>query len=499
MPMNNVEIVEALTFDDVLLVPGRSEVLPAQVDLRTQLGPNIHLNVPLLSAAMDTVTEARMAIAIAREGGIGIIHRNCSIEEQAAEVDKVKRSESGMIVDPITLPPTATLAEAKEIMAHYHISGVPITEGQRLVGILTNRDIRFARDDSRPVTELMTSDGLVTAPLGTTLDQALEILAEHRIEKLPLVDEYSDLKGLITVKDIQKKMDFPMAAKDAGGQLLVGAAVGVGADMIERARTLVEAGADVLSLDTAHGHSLMVLRAVEQLRRQFPDVTLFAGNVVTAEGTRDLINAGAHVVKVGVGAGSICTTRIVAGCGMPQLSAIMECAEAARPYGAGIIADGGIRYSGDIVKALAAGADAVMLGNLLAGTDESPGEVVIYEGRRFKEYRGMGSLGAMRHGYGRDRYASSVDTESTSSSARASGKTVPEGIEGRVAYKGQMPDAVFQLMGGLRSGMGYVGAANLAELHQKRRFVRISHASYVESHPHSIVITKEAPNYQIRP
>lgn len=498
MPMNNAEFVEALTFDDVLLVPGRSEVLPSQVDLRTQLGPNIHLNVPILSAAMDTVTEARMAIAVAREGGIGIIHRNCSVEEQAAEVDKVKRSESGMIVDPITLPPTATLAEAKEIMARYHISGVPITEGQRLVGILTNRDIRFARDDSRPVTDLMTSDGLVTAPLGTTLDQALEILAEHRIEKLPLVDDAFNLKGLITVKDIQKKLDFPVAAKDAGGRLLVGAAVGVGADLHDRASALVEAGVDVLSLDTAHGHSVMVLRAVERLRRESADVVIFAGNVVTAEGTRDLINAGAHVVKVGVGAGSICTTRIVAGCGMPQLTAVMECAEAARPHGVAIVADGGIRYSGDIVKALAAGADAVMLGNLLAGTDESPGEVVIYEGRRFKEYRGMGSIGAMRHGYSRDRYASSVDTESTPSE-RASGKLVPEGIEGRVAYKGEVPDAIYQLLGGLRSGMGYVGAANLTELHQKRRFVRISHASYIESHPHSIVITKESPNYQLRP
>jgi IMP dehydrogenase len=501
MTVNTSDWVEALTFDDVLLVPGRSEVLPANVDLTTQLAPNVRLNLPVLSAAMDTVTETRMAIALAREGGIGIIHRNCTIEQQAAEVDKVKRSESGMIVDPITLPPTATLGEAKEIMSHYHISGVPITEGARLVGILTNRDIRFATDDARPVTELMTADGLITAPLGTTLDQALKILGKHRIEKLPLVDERFNLKGLITVKDIQKKLDYPAAAKDDGGRLLVGAAVGVGSDLLARAQALVNSGVDVLSLDTAHGHSVMVLRAVEQLRRAFPATTIFAGNVVTAEGTRDLISAGAQAIKVGVGAGSICTTRIVAGCGMPQLTAVMDCAEAARPHGVAVIADGGIRYSGDIVKALAAGADAVMLGNLLAGTDESPGEVVIYEGRRFKEYRGMGSIGAMRAGYGRDRYASGMDVESTASqsSERASGKLVPEGIEGRVAYKGHVSDAIFQLMGGLRSGMGYVGAADLAELHEKCRFVRISHASYIESHPHSIVITKEAPNYQLRP
>jgi len=498
MPVNNAEFAEALTFDDVLLVPGRSEVLPAEVDLKTQLGPGVCLNVPILSAAIDTVTEARMAIALAREGGIGIVHRNCSIEQQVAEIDKVKRSESGMIVDPITLPPSATLADAKEIMSRYHISGVPITEGTRLVGILTNRDIRFERDETLLVSQLMTAEGLVTAPLGTTLDQALEILSKHRIEKLPLVDEDFNLRGLITVKDIQKKLDFPSAAKDASGRLLVGAAVGVGADMLTRAQALVDAGVDVLSLDTAHGHSVMVLRAVERLRAACSNVTIFAGNVVTAEGTRDLINAGAQAIKVGVGAGSICTTRIVAGCGMPQLTAIMECAEAARAYGVPIIADGGVRYSGDIVKALAAGADAVMLGNLLAGTDEGPGEVVIYEGRRFKEYRGMGSIGAMRAGYSRDRYASALDNESTSSE-RSSGKLVPEGIEGRVAYKGRVADAIYQLMGGLRSGMGYVGAANLAELHQKRRFVRISHASYVESHPHSVVITKEAPNYQLLP
>ena len=485
------------TFDDVLLTPGRSSILPAEVDISTQLTPKIRLNIPLLSAAMDTVTEGRMAIALAREGGLGIIHRNCSIEAQAAEVDKVKRSESGMIVDPITLPPTATLAQAKGIMAHYHISGVPIIEGPKLIGILTNRDIRFANDDGKPVSEYMTSDNLVVASLGTTLEEAQSILQKHRIEKLPLVDDNWCLKGLITVKDIQKKRDYPAAAKDAGGRLLAGAAIGVGADMLDRAAALVEAGVDVLCVDTAHGHSEMVLRATERLRSLYPDIAVFAGNVVTAEGTRDLILAGADAVKVGVGAGSICTTRIVAGVGMPQLTAIMVCVEAAAEYGVPIIADGGLRYSGDVVKALAAGAACVMVGNLLAGVDESPGEVVIYEGRRFKEYRGMGSLAAMR-GYGHDRYASgqSVLLESPD---RASGKLVPEGLEGRVAYKGSLADSVFQLVGGLRSGMGYVGAASLEALREKADFVRITNAGFIESHPHSIVITREAPNYQLQP
>ncbi|HHX64394.1 MAG TPA: IMP dehydrogenase, partial [Chloroflexi bacterium] len=391
--------MEGLTFDDVVICPGRSSVLPAHVNISTQLTARIRLNIPVISASMDTVTEGRMAIAIAREGGLGIIHRNCSIEEQAAEVDKVKRSESGMIVSPITLPPSATLGQAKAIMANYHISGVPITEGKRLVGILTNRDIRFANDhDDRPVTEYMTSQNLVVAPIGTTLEEAQVILQKHRIEKLPLVDENYHLKGLITVKDIQKKRDYPWAAKDSNGRLLAGAAVGVGADMVDRAAALIEAGVDVLSIDTAHGHSDMVLRATEKLRGLYPDVSLLVGNVVTEEGTRDLIAAGADAIKVGVGAGSICTTRIVAGCGMPQLTAVMNCYRAAAEHGIPIIADGGIRYSGDIVKALAAGASCVMLGSLLAGVDESPGEVVIYEGRRFKEYRGMGSLGAMRGG-----------------------------------------------------------------------------------------------------
>jgi IMP dehydrogenase len=497
MPSAPDQWLEGYTFDDVLLIPGKSSVLPAEVDISTQLTAKIRLSVPILSAAMDTVTEARMAIALAREGGLGIIHRNCSIEEQAGEVDKVKRSESGMIVDPITLPPTATLAQAKEIMANYHISGVPITEGPKLVGILTNRDIRFATEDDKPVSAYMTSKNLIVAPLGTTLEQAQAILQEHRIEKLPLVDEHFHLKGLITVKDIQKKRDYPQAALDSKGRLLAGAAIGVGPDMVERAAALVAAGVDVLALDTAHGHSEMVLRATEKIKSLYPEIALLAGNVVTAEGTRDLIAAGADAVKVGVGAGSICTTRIVAGVGMPQLTAIMICAQAAAEYGVPIIADGGIRYSGDIVKALAAGASCVMLGNLLAGMDESPGEIVIYEGRRFKEYRGMGSLGAMR-GYGRDRYASG-QAASGGTADRASGKLVPEGIEGRVSYKGRLSDAIFQLLGGLRSGMGYVGAANLAELQAKAQFVRITNAGFIESHPHSVIITKEAPNYQLQP
>ena len=498
--------IEGLTFDDVLLMPGKSEVLPAQIDISAQLTQKIRLNIPVLSAAMDTVTEARMAIALAREGGLGIIHRNCSPETQAAEVDKVKRSESGMIVDPITLPPSATLGEARGIMENYHISGVPIVEGTTLVGILTNRDIRFAENaNDKPVTEFMTSEPLIVASIGTTLDEAQKILQKHRIEKLPLVDENNHLKGLITVKDIQKKRDYPFAAKDAGGRLLAGAAVGVGPDMLDRAAALVAAGVDVLSIDTAHGHSTMVLDATERLRNRYPDLSILAGNVVTAEGVRDLVLAGADGVKVGVGAGSICTTRIVAGVGMPQLTAVMICAEEAAKHDIPIVADGGLRYSGDVVKALAAGANCVMVGNLLAGVEESPGEVVIYEGRRFKEYRGMGSVGAMR-GYGRDRYASqqflpdvSGAGYSAGSSARSSGKLVPEGIEGRVAYRGNLADTILQLVGGLRSGMGYVGAANLPELYEKAQWVRITSAGYIESHPHSIVITKEAPNYQLQP
>jgi IMP dehydrogenase len=481
---------EALTFDDVLVEPGFAEVLPNQTDIHTQLTSKIRLNVPVLSAAMDTVTEARLAIAIAREGGLGIIHRNMSTEAQAAEVDKVKRSQSGMIVEPITLPPSAPLREAEAIMSNYHISGVPVTEdGGSLVGILTNRDIRFveAEDYERPVCEFMTSSPLITAQVGIDLEAAKKLLQQHRIEKLPLVDDKGILKGLITVKDIQKSRDFPDAARDDKGRLLVGAAVGVGKDVEERVQCLVEAGLDIVVVDTAHGHSAGVLDTVKSIRRNWPDLPIIAGNVVTAEGTSALIEAGADVVKVGVGAGSICTTRVISGAGMPQMTAIYHCSQAARPNKVPIIADGGIKYSGDIVKAITAGANMVMLGSLLAGLDEAPGEIVLFEGRRFKEYRGMGSLGAMQ-GFGRDRYASAQSRN---------GKLVPEGIEGRVPYKGTLQEYIYQLVGGLRAGMGYAGAANLDELREKTRLVRITNAGLIESHPHDIIITKEAPNYQL--
>ena len=486
---------EALTFDDVSLVPGFTEVLPSQVQLHTRLHANLLLSIPVLSAAMDTVTEARLAIALARQGGLGVIHRNLTPEAQAAEVEKVKRSESGMISDPITLPPEATLAEAEAIMSRYHISGVPITDHGRLVGILTNRDIRFATQLDAPVREFMTSKRLITAPVGTSLEEAKAILHRYRIEKLPLVDKQFNLRGLITYKDILKKQDFPNAATDQRGRLLACAAVGVGGDMDRRLELLLEAGVDAVAVDTAHGHSANVLEAVRRIKQRAPHLPVLAGNVVTAEGTLALIEAGADIVKVGVGAGSICTTRVVAGVGVPQLSAIAECAALARPRGVPIIADGGIQYSGDIVKALAAGADAVMLGSLLAGLEESPGEMVIREGRRFKEYRGMGSLGAMK-GLARDRYMAAQDE---SAQEEMPGKLVPEGIEGQVAYKGPLADYMFQLMGGLRAGMGYVGAANLQELREKARFVRITHAGLVESHPHGVFITKEAPNYQAGP
>ena len=486
---------EALTFDDVLLVPGYAEVLPSEVDLHTRLAGRLRLNIPVLSAAMDTVTEAQMAIALARQGGMGVVHRNLSPENQAAEVDKVKRSESGMIVDPITLRPDASLAEAEAIMSRYHISGVPITDGGKLVGILTNRDIRFATQLDAPVRAYMTARNLITAPLDTSLEEAQAILHEHRIEKLPLVDEDFNLRGLITYKDILKKQDYPNAAKDERGRLLVAAAVGVGDELEQRVGLLCEAGVDAFAVDTAHGHSARVLAAIRRIKAARPGMPVLAGNVVTGEGTVALIEAGADAVKVGVGAGSICTTRIVAGAGLPQLTAIAECAAAARPYGIPIIADGGIKYSGDIVKALAAGADAVMLGSLLAGLDEAPGEVVIYEGRRFKEYRGMGSMGAMK-GRASDRYASAQAAEG---SRTGGGKLVPEGIEGQVAYKGHVADYVYQLMGGLRSGMGYVGAADLRELAARARFVRITHAGLIESHPHDVFVTKEAPNYQASP
>jgi IMP dehydrogenase len=482
------QFAQALTFDDVLLVPDKSSILPVDVDLATNLTHSIRLGIPVLSAAMDTVTEARMAIALAREGGIGIIHRNLPIEVQTREVDKVKRSESGMIVDPITLPPTATLSEAEALMSRFHISGVPIVEGERLVGILTNRDVRFATEYDRPVSEFMTHQNLITAPVGTTLEEAKSILQKHRIEKLPLVDKDFNLKGLITVKDIMKKRDFPNAATDHLSRLLAGAAIGVGADMTDRLAALVEANADVIVIDTSHGHTANVLTATEKVKALYPDLAVISGNVATAQGARDLIAAGADVIKVGVGAGSICTTRIISGAGMPQLTAILECASVARECGVPVIADGGIKYSGDITKALAAGASAVMLGSMLAGLEESPGELILYEGRRFKEYRGMGSLAAMK-GPGRDRYASHQ--------GEGLSKLVPEGIEGRVPYKGRLSDYIFQMMGGLRSGMGLVGAASIAELWEKARFVRISQAGLIESHPHSVVITQEAPNYQL--
>ena len=481
---------EALTFDDVLIVPGYTEVLPNQTDVSTQLTPNINLSVPVLSAAMDTVTEAPMAIALAREGGLGILHRNMSPEDQAAQVAQVKRSQSGMIVDPITLPPTATLRDAEAIMSTYHISGLPITNADhRLVGILTNRDFRFVdpEDYDRSVTEFMTAENVISAPPGITLEEAKRLLHKHRIEKLPIVDADSILKGLITVKDIQKAHDFPSATKDPQGRLVVGAAVGVGSDLEERLAMMVPLGLDVVAIDTAHGHSVGVIRAVERIRHNWPDLPIIAGNVVTAEGTNALIDAGASAIKVGVGAGSICTTRIIAGAGMPQLSAIHACAQAARPRGIPVIADGGIKYSGDIVKALAAGAHAVMLGSMLAGLDEAPGEVVYYDGRRFKEYRGMGSVGAMR-GYGRDRYGTGQGK---------SGKSVPEGIEGRVPYKGPLHDYIYQLIGGLRAGLGYAGAADLQNLRDKARFTRITSAGLIESHPHDVIITKEPPNYQV--
>ena len=476
---------EALTFDDVLIVPGYTEVLPDQTDVSAQLTPGIRLNIPLLSAAMDTVTEARLAIALAREGGLGIIHRNLSPEDQSAEVDKVKRSQSGMIVEPITLPPDAKLRQAEEIMSTYHISGVPITaDGGVLVGILTNRDIRFVEpaDYELPVSQFMTPQPLVTAPVGINLANAKRLLQKHRIEKLPLVDAHGVIKGLITVKDIQKARDFPNAAKDSQGRLLVGAAVGVGADLERRVELLVKEEVDVVVVDTAHGHSAGVVRAVQRIHHNWPDLPVIAGNVVTAEGVELLVKAGANAVKVGVGAGSICTTRVISGAGMPQMSAIYACAQAARKLGVAIIADGGIKYSGDIVKAIAAGADVVMLGSLLAGLDESPGEVVLYEGRRFKEYRGMGSLGAMQ-GYGRDRYSSGQGA------GMQNGKLVPEGIEGRVPYKGSLHDYVFQMVGGVRSGMGYAGATTLEELRTQARLVRITGAGLIKLHPHDVIIT----------
>ena len=476
-------IRDGLTFDDVLLVPARSEVLPRDVDLSVQLTKKVCLHIPILSAAMDTVTDARMAIALAREGGLGIIHKNMTIEEQASQVDKVKRSEHGVITDPFFLSPENLISDAEELMSRYRISGVPITRDGKLVGILTNRDLRFETDYSRPIGEVMTTENLITAPEGTTLDEAKKILAKHRIEKLPILDGEGNLRGLITIKDIEKAQKYPNSAKDANGRLLCGAAVGVTSDVFDRIDALLAAKVDVINIDTAHGHSVGVLRQVEAIRNRYPDITLFAGNVATAAATHDLISAGVDCVKVGIGPGSICTTRVVAGIGVPQITAIADCAEEADKYGIRVIADGGIKYSGDITKALAAGGSCVMLGSLLAGTEESPGDTEIYQGRSYKVYRGMGSLGAMAVG-SKDRYFQ-----------EGAKKLVPEGVEGRVPYKGTLADTIFQMVGGLRSGMGYCGAKDIDALRRDAQFIRISGAGLAESHPHDINITKEAPNY----
>lgn len=480
--MNKI-VKEGLTFDDVLLIPGESHVIPKDVDLSTRLSDKIKLNIPLLSAAMDTVTESRLAIAIAREGGMGIIHKNMSVEAQAENIDKVKRSEHGVITDPFFLEPDCLLSDALALMNKYRISGVPITVKGKLVGILTNRDLRFETDFSQPIRNIMTKDNLVTAPVGTTLAEAQKILGRHRIEKLPIVDKDGMLKGLITIKDIEKAIQYPNSAKDKNGRLLVGAAISNGNGYLDRAKALVDARVDCLVIDTAHGHNVGVMSAVEKVREACPDVTLVAGNVATAEAAEALFKRGADVVKVGIGPGSICTTRIVAGIGVPQITAIMDCGEVADKYGKTIIADGGIKYSGDITKAIAAGAHACMIGSLFAGTEESPGELEIYQGRSFKSYRGMGSLGAMALG-SKDRYFQS-DAK----------KLVPEGVEGRVPYRGSLSEIVFQLMGGLRSGMGYCGLPTIDELRKNGRFVRITNASLIESHPHDISITKESPNY----
>ena len=478
-------IGEGITFDDVLLVPAYSEVIPNQVELKTHLTKKIELNIPMMSAGMDTVTEHRMAIAMARQGGIGIIHKNMTIEQQAEEVDKVKRSENGVITDPFYLSPEHTLEDANNLMAKFRISGVPITEGRKLVGIITNRDLKFETDFSKKIKESMTSEGLVTAKEGITLDEAKKILAKARKEKLPIVDDEGNLSGLITIKDIEKQIKYPNSAKDAQGRLLCGAGVGVTANILDRVDALVKAKVDVIVIDTAHGHSANVLRVVKMVRDAYPDLGIIAGNVATGEATKALIEAGVDAVKVGIGPGSICTTRIVAGIGVPQVTAIMECYEAAKPYGIPIIADGGIKYSGDMTKAIAAGANVCMMGSIFAGCDESPGTFELFQGRKYKVYRGMGSIAAMENG-SKDRY---FQTDAK--------KLVPEGVEGRVAYKGTVEDTVFQLIGGIRSGMGYCGAQDIPTLQETSQFVKISAASLKESHPHDIHITKEAPNYSI--
>ncbi|HEY4708948.1 MAG TPA: IMP dehydrogenase [Candidatus Acidoferrales bacterium] len=480
-------ILEALTFDDVLLLPGKSSVLPTQTDTRTCLSRKIALNIPIVAAAMDTVTDARLAIAIARQGGIGFVHRNMTIERQAEEIDRVKRSESGMIVDPVTIGPEMSVRQALDIMNKYKVSGLPVTRGQRLVGILTNRDLRFERNLDQPVSNIMTKESLVTVPVGTTLEEAERILQRHRIEKLLVVDKDFNLKGLITVKDIQKKLEFPSATKDEQGRLRVGAAIGATGDFLERAQEMAREKVDVLAIDTAHGHATRVMDAIRAVKHKLPEMQLIAGNVATAEGTRDLISLGVDGLKVGIGPGSICTTRIVTGAGVPQITAVTECARAAQGSGVPLIADGGIKFSGDITKAIAAGASAVMIGSLFAGTEESPGETILYQGRTFKSYRGMGSLGAMEAGSA-DRYAQE---------SAERGKSVPEGIEGQVPYKGPLAGLVDQLVGGLRSGMGYCGVQNLKELQERSRFIRISSAGLRESHVHDVIITREAPNYRL--
>ena len=478
-------IGEGITFDDVLLVPAYSEVIPNQVELSTWLTKKVKLNIPMMSAGMDTVTEHRMAIAMARQGGIGIIHKNMTIEEQAEEVDKVKRSENGVITDPFYLSPEHTLADANDLMAKFRISGVPITEGRKLVGIITNRDLKFEEDFSKKIKECMTSENLVTAKEGVTLEEAKKMLANSRKEKLPIVDDEFNLKGLITIKDIEKQIKYPLSAKDAQGRLLCGAAVGITANVMARVDALVNASVDVIVVDSAHGHSANILKAVREMKEKYPDLQVIAGNVATGAATKALIEAGVDAVKVGIGPGSICTTRVVAGIGVPQITAVMDCYEAAKEYGIPIIADGGIKYSGDMTKAIAAGANVCMMGSIFAGCDESPGTFELFQGRKYKVYRGMGSISAMENG-SKDRY---FQTDAK--------KLVPEGVEGRVAYKGSVEDTVFQLMGGLRSGMGYCGAPTIEDLKQTGKFVKISSASLKESHPHDIHITKEAPNYSV--
>jgi IMP dehydrogenase len=502
--MIDFPVPEALTFDDVLLLPARSDVIPATASTQTQLTRNIRLNIPIISAAMDTVTESHMAIGIAQQGGIGIIHRNLTIEQQANEVDKVKRSESGMIVDPVTMSPDAKVSDALEMMRKYKISGVPITKNQRLVGILTNRDLRFETRFDIPISSVMTKENLITVPVGTTLEQAEQILHEHRVEKLLVVDDKYKLKGLITVKDIQKKLKYPNAAKDSHGRLRVGAAIGATGDFVERAQEMAKAKVDLLAIDSAHGHSSRVLEAIKTIKQKLPEVDLIAGNVATFDGACELARAGADAIKVGIGPGSICTTRVVTGAGVPQITAIAEAYRATKDAEIPIVADGGIKYSGDITKALAAGAGAVMIGSLFAGTDESPGETILYQGRSFKSYRGMGSLGAMAAGSS-ERYFQSASGDSSAPPVSLEdgefsnrlGKLVPEGIEGRVPYRGSVAMIVHQMVGGLRSGMGYCGCATIPELQQKARFVRISVAGLRESHVHDVIITREAPNYAL--